>query len=229
MKNKAMGVVQLILSILAIVLINTFYFKVLNLFGLHFKNTAYLIANFVKYILITLIVFVIYYRNIKAGKNRFNKTWLNSFIYCVACFVFLVVITIVLHELLNYLGNPRGINIPYRFTNYFNQTFTLDSALNLIIDAIFMPFLLCIVFPLGFSNIFKKSTTASLLAGLTYGFIYAISLHTSIEKAIFIACTPAIIVIMLTYLYKTNQNIWSVVLTYICYVLFGVFAINYIV
>ena len=224
-----MGVVQLILSILIILLINSFFFKVLSLFGLHFSGTAYTIANFIKNLLITLIVFVIYYRNIKAGKNRFSKTWLNSFIYCVSCFVFLIVVTIVLHKVLNYLGNPRGIKIPYSFTNYFNTTFTLDSALNLIVDAIFMPFLLCVVFPLGFSNIFKKSTTASMLAGITYGVIYAIELHVSIEHALFMALTPAVIVVLLTYLYKTEHNIWSVIITYICYVLLGVFAINYII
>lgn len=229
MKNKTMGVVQLILSILVIVLFNAFYFKVLNLFGLHLSGTAYVIANFIKHLLISLIVFVIYYRNIKAGKNKFGKTWLNSFIYCVSCFVFLLVITVLLHKLLNYLGNPRGIKVSYNFTNYFSTKFTISSALNLIVDAIFLPFLLCVVFPLGFSNIFKKSGTASVLAGLTYGLIYAVSLNTSIEGALFLSLTPAVLVMLLTYLYKTNQNIWSVILTYICYVLFGVFAINYII
>lgn len=229
MKNKTMGVVQLILSIIVIMLFSAFFFKVLSLFGLHFTGTAYVIANFIKHLLISLIVFVIYYRNIKAGKNKFGKTWLNSFIYCVSCFVFLLVITVLLHELLNYLGNPRGISVPYNFTNYFSTKFTISSALNLIVDAVFMPFLLCVVFPLGFSNIFHKSGTASVLAGLTYGVINAINLNTSIEGALFMCLTPAVIVMLLTYLYKTNQNIWSVILTYICYVLFGVFAINYIV
>lgn len=229
MKNKTMGVVQLILCIVVIMLFNAFFFKVLSLFGLHFTGDAYVIANFIKHLLITLVVFVIYYRNIKSGKTRFGKTWLNSFIYCVSCFVFLLVITVLLHKLLNYLGNPRGITVPYNFTNYFSTKFTITSALNLIVDAVLLPFLLCVVFPLGFSNIFKKSGTASLLAGLTYGVIYALSLNTSIERALFLSITGPVIVMLLTYLYKTNGNIWSVILTYICYVLFGVFAINYIV
>lgn len=228
MKGKAAGIVQLILSILLYILINTFYFKVLGAVGLHFTGLAYTIANFVKYVLITLVVFVIYMRNIKAGQHKFSKTFLNSFIYCIACFIFLIVVTIVLHKLLNYLGNPRGISVGYNFTNYFASRFTLSFALDLIVEAIFMPFLLCIIFPLGFSNIFKKSTSASVLAGLTYGIIYAIQLNSTFEVALFLSITPAVIVLMLTYLYKTNQNIWSVVITYICYVLFGLFAINYI-
>lgn len=229
MKNKTMGIVQLVLCIVIIMLFNAFFFKVLSLVGLTFSGDARVIANFIKHLLVTIIVFVIYYRNIKAGKNRFGKTWLNSFIYCVSCFVFLLVVTVLLHKLLNYLGNPRGIHIPYNFTNYFSTKFTISSALNLIVDAIFLPFLLCVVFPLGFSNILKKSGTASVLAGITYGIVYAIDLNTSIEGALFLSLTPAVLVMLLTYLYKTNQNIWSVIITYICYVLFGVFAINYIV
>ncbi len=229
MKGKTMGIIQLGLSILIMFLFNTFYWKVLSLFGLHLTGIAYTIANFIKHLLVCLIVFAIYYRNIKAGKNKFNKSFLNSFIYCVSCFVFLLVITIILHELLNYIGNPRGIKINYSFHNYFATKFTLDAALNLVVDAVFMPFLLCVVFPLGFSNIFKHSTSASMLAGLTYGVIYAIGLNANFEYAIMHALTPALIVVMLTYLYKNNQNIWSVIITYICYVLFGVFAINYII
>ncbi len=229
MKNKSAGVIQLILCIVVILLFNAFFFKVLSLIGLHFSGTAFTIANFIKHLLVTIIVFVIYSQNIKSGKNKFSSTWLNSFIYCVSCFVFLLVVTVLLHKGLNYLGNPRGITIPYNFTNYFSTKFTLDSALNLVIDAILLPFLLCVVFPLGFSNIFKKSGTASFLAGLTYGVVYAISLNTSIERALFLSLTSSVLVMLLTYLYKTNHNIWSVIITYICYVLFGIFAINYIV
>jgi uncharacterized membrane protein (UPF0136 family) len=85
-----------------------------------------------------------------------------------------------------------------------------------------------VIFPLGFSRIFKKNGSASIVSGLTYGIIYGISLNTSFEVALFSSLTPAIVVALLTYLYKTNQNIWSVIITYICYVLFGIFAINYI-
>lgn len=229
MKNRTMAIVQLILCIVVIFLVRTFFFKVLSLLGLNFTGVAYTIANFIKHLLTAIITFIIYYRNIKSGQKKFGKTWLNSFIYCVSCFVFLLVVTVLLHNALNYLGNPRGINVAYNFTNYFSAKFTISSALNLVIDAIILPFLLCVVFPLGFSNIFKKSGGASLIAGVTYGIINAINLNTSIEGALFLSITPAVIVMLLTYLYKTNQNIWSVILTYICYVLFGIFAINYIV
>lgn len=229
MKNNMKGIIQLVLSILIFILFHFFYFQFLGLFSFYPTGILYEIVNFIKYLLISIIVFVIYYGNIKHGQTKFNKTFLNSLIYSVACFVFLIVITIILHEVLNYLGNSRGISISYNFTNYFSQQFTLSFALNLIIECIFIPFLLCIIFPLGFSNIFKRSGVASFLSGLTYGIICAIGYHSSLEYAIYHALTPALIVVLLTYLYKTNQNIWSVIITYAMYVLIGVFAINYII
>lgn len=228
MKSKVLAIIELLISILLYILVDTYFFKVLGMIGLHFSGISYTIANFIKYLLICLIVFAIYYRNIKAGKRAFGKTWLNSLIYCVACFAFLIIVTILLHDFLNYIANPRGISISYNFTNYFNKHFTLSSALDLVIEAIFMPFLLCIIFPLGFSNVIKKYSTASITSGLVYGVIYGISLNKTFETAFYLSITPAFIVVLLTYLYKTNQNIWSVIITYICYVLFGIFAISYI-
>ena len=222
MKGKLGGIVQLGLSILILWLVNSFFFDVLGMLGISLSGNAYEIANFGKYALITLIIFVIYHGNIKAGKNKFDKTLLNIVIYSVACFVFLIVITIGLHELLKFIDHP----VSYNFTNYFDNHFNLSFALNFIIETIFMPFLLCVIFPLGFSNIFKKNGSACLMSGLVYGVLYGIQLNTSFEIALFSSLTPAIVIATLTYLYKTNQNIWSVIITYICYVLFGIFAIN---
>ena len=228
MKGRIGGIVSLALSIAVILIFHFFYFKVLGIFGLHFSGNAYLIANFIKYAIVCTIIFVIYYRNIRAGQHSFNKTLLNSIIFSVACFMCLIFITIAMNKLLNYLGNPRGIEIGYNFTNYFNKHFDLAFALNLIKECVFMPFLLCVIFPLGFSNIFKKGGSASFLSGITYGILYGITLNTSFEVALFHSLTPAMLVVMLTYLYKTNKNIWSVIITYACYVLFGAFAINYL-
>ena len=223
MKSKIMSVLQLILSIAVIVLLNMFYFRILGIFHLKFSGDEYLIANTIKYLLMSMIIFIIYHKEIKSGKNKFNRQLLNSVIYSVACFVFLVVITIVIREALKYFGHDPM----YHFTNYFNQSFTLNFVLSFIINCIFIPFLLCIVFPLGFSNIFRKHLTASFTSGICYGIYYGIMLKTSFDVAIYAALTPAVIVGLLTYLYKTNKNIWSVIITYISYVLLGVFVVQY--
>ena len=228
MKGKVGGIVQLLLSILVIFLFHNLYFNILGVFGFHFTGISYEIVNFIKYLLVCIIVFVIYHGNVKKGQNKFNKALLTSILFSAACFIFLVTITILINKLVNYFGNPNGINIGYGFTNYFDNSFNLSFALNFIREAIFIPFLLCIIFPLGFSNIIKKDGTATLICGIVYGILYGISLKTNLQTAIFHSITPAILMATLTYLYKMNNNIWTVYITYVCYVLFGIFAINYI-
>lgn len=231
MKSKTSGIIELLLSILVILLFHFFYFKVLALFGLHFKigKTAYLIADTIKYALISIIVFFIYYKYIVHGKKQYGKTFLNNLIYSIATFIFLIVITIVLHDLLNSLGNPKGIKIGYYFVDYFHQRFSLEFILNFLKNVIFIPFLLCVIFPLGFSTIFKKNATASILSGLVFGILYGLNRGGTFETALFYSLTPGVIMMTLTYLYKSNKNIFAVIITYIIYVLFGVFLINYIV
>lgn len=224
-KGTGKGIIQLALSILIVVLFQLFFFKVLSFFGIHLSGMAYEIADLVRYIVVTLIVVIIYHGNIKSGRRGFNKNFLNSIIYAVACFVVLVLITIGIHTLVN---KYSGVHIDYSFTNYFVKTFEIGLVFRIIKEVVIIPFLLCIIFPLGFSNIIKNTFAASILAGLVYGIIYAIGLHTSLNQAIFLSLTPALVVFSLTYLYKANNNIWTVYITYVLYVLFGSFAINYL-
>lgn len=225
---KGKSIIQLALSILIFVLFHLFYWKVFAIFGLHFTGMMYEIMNFVKYLLLSVIVFIIYSGNIRSGKSKYKKALLNNIIYSVACFVFLIIVTILLHDVLNYLSTSTGVSVSYHFTNYFQSKFTLSFALNLVIECIFIPFLLCVIFAVGFSNLFKGNGFASLMSGLAYGVMYALSLNASFLYALINSLTPAVIVFLLTYLYKTNNNIYSVIITYSIYVLAGIFAINYI-
>jgi len=226
MKNKIGGIVQLALSILIFVLFHFFYFKLINLFNLKLSKE---IVTFIGYLIVCIIIFVIYYRNIKAGQHKFKSTLLNSVVYSIACFAVLIVATVLIHKFLEYLGTPKGINVDYNFTNYFDKPFNLSSALNLIEDIIFKPFLLCVIFPLGFSNIFKGTKTSMIISGSAYALLTVLYSHYTIEGAIYALLTPFVIVMLLTYLYKTNNNIWTCFITYCMYVLFGTFLIQYFI
>lgn len=229
MKGKTSGIVELLLSILVIIIFHFFYYRFLGLFGFHPKGTIYLIMDTIKYALISVIIFFIYYKYIIHGHRQYNKTFLNNLIYSVATFIFLIVITIVLHDLLNSIGSAKGLKVTYNFVDYFHQKFTLTFVLNFLKGVIFIPFLLCVIFPLGFSCIFKKNFTASIISGLTFGILYGLNRGGTFETALFYSITPGVIMLTLTYLYKANKNIFAVIITYIIYVLFGLFLINYIV
>lgn len=229
MKGSTKSIIQLALSILVFVLFHFFYWKVFSFVGLHFSGMMYEIMNFIKYLLISVIVFFIYSGSIRTGKSRYKKAMLNNIIYSVACFVFLIVVTILLHNGLNYLSTSTGVTVGYNFTNYFQSKFTLSFALNLIEECLFIPFLLCVIFAVGFSELFKSNGFASIMSGIAYGVVYALSLNATFKYALINSLTPAVIVCLLTYLYRTNNNIWSVIITYSIYVLVGIFAINYII
>ena len=79
-KGTGKGLIQLGLSILIMVLFQLFYFKVLSYFGLKLSGMAYEIADLIRYVLVTLIVVIIYHGNINSGRNKFNKSLLNSLI-----------------------------------------------------------------------------------------------------------------------------------------------------
>ena len=225
MKSRTSGIVKLLLSILVLFVFFFLYWKLFGLLGIHFSGIAREIVDLLRYVVSMVIIFVIYKGVIKTDKNKFNKNLLNNIIYTLSCLVFLIVITIIINKILKYFGKDIG----YSFTNYFNQSFTLSFLLNLIKECIIIPFLLCIIFPLGFSEIFKKAGSTAIIAGLTFGIIYGLLNYPTFETALIYSITPAIIVMLLTYLYKTNKNIWVVIITYISYVLFGGFLINYII
>ena len=226
MKDRIGGIIQLALSILTFILFNMFYFKLINLFNLKISTD---ILKFIEYLLISIIVFIIYFKEIKAGQHKYKSTLLNSVVYSIACFAVLNVGTVLIHKFLEYVGTPKGITVEYGLTNYFTKTFTLSSALNLIENAILIPFLLCVIFPLGFSNIFKGTKTSMIISGSAYALLTVLYSHYTIEGAIYALLTPFVIVMLLTYLYKTNNNIWSCIITYCMYVVFGIFLIQYFI
>jgi len=226
MKDKIGGIVQLALSILVFVLFHFFYFKLFNLFNLKISKE---IITFIGYLLICIIIFVIYYRNIKAGQHKYKSTLLNSVVYSIACFAVLIVATVLIHKFLKYIGTPKGIKVEYMFTNYFVKQFNLSFALNLIEDVIFKPFLLCVIFPLGISNIIKGTKTSAIVSGLAYALLSVLYSHYTFEGALYALLTPFVIVMLLTYLYKTNNNIWTCFITYCMYVLFGIFLVQYFI
>ena len=229
-KSSGRGIIELLLSIGIILIFHFFYFKIFNLLNINLNGIMYEIANFIKYVLMSVIIFIIYRSNINSGKNKFNSSLVNSLIYSVACFVVLILITVLLHKGINMLSDSTGFIHTYNFNNYFNNSFSISTILSLIIDAIFIPFLICVIFPLGISNIISSKVGASFISGLLYGIFYIVinTSGISLINGILLAIVPFGIIFFLTYLYKTNGNIFTVMITYSIYILFGTFAINYV-
>lgn len=221
-KESLQGVIKLIIAILCYYFIDNYFFFVLGKIGLNFSGDAYYIMNALKYALICFTSYLLYHGVINSSNHKMGKSKLINVVFSLGAFVLLVFINLLLHHVLDYLGHP----VNYNFINYFNTTFTLNSALNLIIDVILKPFLLVVIFPIGFSNIIKNINSASLFSGIVYGFLYGLSLNTSFENAFFISLIPTFITILLTYMYKATYNIWIVYIAYALYICCGIYLIG---
>jgi len=226
MKNDSVkGIIQLVLAVLFCYAFEHFFFWALGKIGLHFSGDMYLIMNTIKYAILCVIVYIIYQSKIKSSKNKFNKSIITSAIFSIGSFVLLVFVNFILHKAIGTVHALDG----YGFSDYFSQSFNLGLALNLIVNVIFKPFLLVVVFCLGVSNIVRKVWPCSILAGILFGLFYAFNLNASIETAFWLSIIPSCVVLLSTYFYKTTQNIWMVYISYVLYIGCGIFVLRYFV
>ena len=224
-KDSIKGILQLIFSVLIYYLIDNYLFMLLGKIGIHFTGDTYIIATLIKYIFICLCIYLIYRSQIHASKNKFMKSLLVSGIFAVGCAVLLVFVNFLLHKFIGTFHNMGG----YNFVNYFNSSVTLSSILLIVINVILIPFIVITIFPLGVSNIVKSNFGASLIAGVLYGLVCALSLHASIEYAFWSVLIPSLIMALITYIQKTTQNIWMVYISYVLYVGLGLFVLRYFI
>lgn len=226
MKNDSVkGIIQLVLSVLVYYILENYFFFLLGKVGIHLEGDAYNYACFGRNVLTCVIIYLIYRSNLHGSKSRFSKSLITSAIFSVGTFVLLVFVNFLLHKVVGAFHPVNG----YGFTNYFNHTFSISYALGLINDIILRPFLLVVIFSLGVSNILKHIGTASIVSGLLYGVVMMLGLNCSIEQAFWIVLIPSMIMMLVTYLYKTTGNIWMVYIAYALYVGCGFHVLRYFV
>ena len=219
------GILQLVFSILIYYFVDNYFFYVLSKFNINPTGDAYTFYYLGKYLLIGLFIYFIYMSEIKDSRHKYAKNKFMGIIFSIGAFVILVFVNFLLNKLIGLVHEPLG----YGFVNYFNNDFSLSFIINMIIDIIIRPFIVIIIFPLGVSNIIKNTNTASLLSGVLYGVLLAIGLHLSIGETIFTVLVPSIIMMLITYLYRANQSIWMVYISYMLYIGFGSFVLRYFV
>lgn len=225
MNENIKGLIKLILSILIYYVLNIFYFKLLGLVGLHFTGDAYTIANFIKYLIMALIVGILYHGDINLSIHKYHKTILTSLIFTVGTVVLLVFLNVVLHKLISSLG---GMTTGYGFTNYFQNTLTLSSALEIIEQCIIIPFLVVVIFSLGVSKVIRNINAYSIISAILYGLLLGLTLNTTFYVALMSVIVPSVIILLLTYIYKANSSIWMCIISYILYITFGAFIVGYV-
>jgi hypothetical protein len=224
MKNESLkGIIQIVLGALFCYGFEKYFFVLLGKVGLHFSGDLYLILNAVKYGIMCIVVYILYHAKIRSSKNKFTKSLITSAIFSIGSFVLLVFVNFILHKGIGSFHPLSG----YGFSNYFGSSFNLGTCINILINVVFKPFLLIVLFCLGISNIIRKVWSSAILSGLLFGIFYMVTVGVSFEVAFWLALVPSIIVGLSTYFYKTTQNIWMVYIAYVLYVGLGVFVLGY--
>ena len=139
--NGIKGVIQLILSVVLYFLIDNYLFWLLGKIGIHFTGDLYMIASFVKYLVICLFIYLIYRPQIHSSKNKFVKSLLVSGIFAVGTAVLLVFVNFLLHRLIGTFHVVGG----YGFINYFDQAVSINTILSVIINVILILFSLLVI------------------------------------------------------------------------------------
>ena len=211
MKNENIkGVIQLVISIAIYYLLEHYFYDVISLVGIKGDLANFIVS--LRYPIRCLLIFLIYRDNIHSSKNKYNKSLIMSVIFSLGTFVVLALADYLLVKVISTFHS-----VEYGFTNYFGNAFDWNDVYPIAIDLVFIPFIVTVIYVLGVSNIIKNKTTASVVSGILYGAIHIMNYNCSLECSFFIVLIPSIIIMLLTYLYKTTNNIWMVFISYILF------------
>jgi membrane protease YdiL (CAAX protease family) len=225
MKNGAIrGIIQFILALAVVIFLDKFYFMLLGKVNFKPTGSLYSVMYLIKFIIELIVVVIIYHEEIFAGKSRFNKSLLSSSIIALVTFIVMVVFTLILEKVLHNLG----INATQDFVNYFAQTMTFDSALQMIITCFLKPCLYTSIFVLGISNIISKEYLGMLISGILYGVFILFMMNNLHINSFLHIIIPMVNIIALSYLYKSTGNIYTCFITFILYNLCGGLLLSYI-
>ena len=225
MKNGAIrGIIQFILALAVVIFLDKFYFMLLGKVNFKPTGSLYSVMYLIKFIIELIVVVIIYHEEIFAGKSRFNKSLLSSSIIALVTFIVMVVFTLILEKVLHNFG----INATQDFVNYFAQTMTFDSALQMIITCFLKPCLYTSIFVLGISNIISKEYLGMLISGILYGVFILFMMNNLHLNSFLSIIIPMVNIIALSYLYKSTGNIYTCFITFILYNLCGGLLLSYI-
>ena len=224
MKNDSVkGIIQLVLGVLVCYVLENYFFFLLSKVGLNFSGNMYVIMNVVRYGLACIIVYILYHAKIRSSRNKFTKSIITSIVFSVGSFVLLVFVNFILHKAIGTFHPIEG----YGLSNYFSSSFNVWTALSILLNVFFKPFLVIVLFCLGLSNIIRKVWPTAIISGVLFAIMYALNINAAFPVAIWYGIIPGAIIALATYFYKTTQNIRMVYIAYVLYVSCGIYVLRY--
>lgn len=224
MKKAFINIIKLLLSIVIVLFIEEYFFKFAALIGLTLTKTTF--VTLIIYIIEFVLIFIIYGEELRSAFSKYRSKIGNNLLYSTIAFVVLFIAMMITSYIVKIIAN--GMNVVYeglQFTNVFNKPFTLDLIITIIVSILIIPFVKVTIFVLGINNLFT-SKFGIFISGLSYA-LYNAFLMGGKLASVFVACLDDMVLfVILSYIYRKNDNIAFSIITFILYELLSILLMN---
>ncbi len=219
MKDFLVNFIKLFLSILIVLFIEEYFFKILGLIGIELSNN--LVVKLIIYILEFILIYIIYGREIGSAFSKYQNKFGSNVLYTIISYIVVFIAMMITNYIVKLIAS--NLNTPYsglNFINIFNETFDFDLIVKFIINIIIIPFVKVAIFVLGINNL-VKGKAGTFLSGLLYALYEGFLIGGNFGAVFIDVIDEFVLFILLSYLYKKNANIAFSILTFIFYELFS--------
>ena len=219
MKEFLINLIKLFLSIVVVLFIEEYFFKVVGLVGIELSNTP--LIRLIIYSLLGIIIYIIYGEEIRKAFSKYQNKLGSNLLYTIISYIIVFIAMMLLNYILKLLAT--NLNLTYtglNFSNIFNEAFDLNLIVIFIVDMLIIPFVKVIVFVLGINNLIKGQS-ALIVSGLCYALYTGFMLGGTLSNIFFDVIDEIVLFMLLSYLYRKNDNIVYSILTLIFYGLFS--------
>ena len=215
MKEFLVNAIKLFLSILIILFLEEYFFKVIALIGINIEKTNTI--SLIIYILEAILIYIIYNSELKSAFSKYQNKFANNILYSLISFIVIFMAMIITNYIVKLIAN--NLNSTYHglsFINIFNEEFNFNLLITFIKSIIIIPFIKVCIFVLGINNLIKGKSSI-VISGITYALYEGLSIGGSFG-AVFIDCIDEFVLFMLlSFIYKKNSNIAFSIVTFILY------------
>lgn len=219
MKDFFINFIKIVLSILIVLFIEEYFFKVLGLIGVELSNNTF--VRLIIYLLEMVLIYIIYNAEIKSAFSKYQNKFGSNLLYTIISYIVIFIAMMITNYIIKLIAT--NIKMDYtglNFINIFNESFDFNLFVKLIVDMIIIPFVKVTIFVLGINNLVQGKASA-FISGLTYALYEGFLIGGSVSYVFINVIDEFILFMLLSYIYKKNSNIAFSILTFIFYELFS--------
>jgi len=230
MNKKLVGIIGTLLSIIILIYFESTMYKIINIVGIDlnsFSTLVNIIVNLVIKVLMCLLIYFIYKKDLK--KRYSNNNLIRDGLFLVIYLICLVIIMYIFRYVISFLGDIFDISIiKEEYYNIFNKTLDVSLVIKIISDYLIIPFLYCSIILLGCNKLCKHNNTFILFSGLIASIVYAFTISGTLGYVIINSLYMFVLFGILAFIYKRENSIWMSILLYGLYLISNNIIINYL-